>query len=282
MGSLINGQSNLLVIGLLLAAVAGVADRRWNLASILAAAACLVKLYPIAVGLLLALLHPRRFGSRLAATLAVGFTVPFLLQEPAYVAQQYAGWMRHLREDDRQVRPRELWYRDVRLLDWMWGQPLDSRSYRIVQLTSAAAVAACCWYGARRRWPQRRLLTLLLALSCCWMTVVGPATEPSTYTLVAPSLAWATLEAWLERQRRILRGLLAVSYVLFMAYYLAGWVPFTAALRNAGPEALGSLLLLGCLLVTALRDMARARETLHHPPGRTGEKASIATPGRAA
>jgi hypothetical protein len=281
-GSVINGQSNLLVMGLLLAALAAVTEERWNLASTLVALACLFKLYPIAVGLLLALIYPRRFLVRLVAALIVGFALPFVLQNPAYVARQYTDWAQQLQEDDRQGRPRELWYRDFRLLDWMWGRPLTSRSYLIVQLTAAAGIAATCGYAARRRWPERRLLRLLLSLSCCWMTVMGPATEPSTYTLLAPSLAWALLEAWLERRGLFRRGLLVASYSLLVAYHVAGWFPVKIAFRNAGPEALAGLLFFGGLMATGLRDLARQGRSLDTSPRDTEGTANRPFPGRAA
>ena len=115
-GSLNNAQSNPLVLGLLLAGVAAVARRRWNLASGCLALACLFKVYPVAVGLLLAAAYPRRFAGRFVIALLVGAAVPFLLKPPAYVVEQYGGWLQHLTTDDRQQLPVELWYRDLRLL----------------------------------------------------------------------------------------------------------------------------------------------------------------------
>ena len=89
LSNLHNGQANLLVIGLLLAATAAVATERWTLASVCVVVACLFKVYPIAVGLLLMLVRPWRLGCALAAALLVGILVPFLLQRPEYVADQY-------------------------------------------------------------------------------------------------------------------------------------------------------------------------------------------------
>ena len=55
-----NGQSNLLVVGLMLAAVDGAAEGRWNLSSLFVALACMLKLYPLAIGLMLCALYPRQ------------------------------------------------------------------------------------------------------------------------------------------------------------------------------------------------------------------------------
>src|SRR5262249_9785489 len=132
-GSLNNGQSNPLVIGLLLAGVAAVAGERWWLASACVALACLFKLYPVAVGLLLAVVYPRRFAGRFAVALVLGLALPFPLQRPGYVAAQYAGWLDHLRRDDRTILPLALWYRDLRLLCHVWGIPLSAKGYVLVQ-----------------------------------------------------------------------------------------------------------------------------------------------------
>src|SRR5262249_52813425 len=146
---------NLLVLGLILTAVAAMADggglgkplapasgeRGWgegesttpspptplprvrgrgafccSLAAVCLALACLFKIYPIAIGLLLVVIYPGRFGWRLLLALVLGLGVPFLLQHPEYVATQYAGWLHHLQNDDRSGFPREYWYRDLRLL----------------------------------------------------------------------------------------------------------------------------------------------------------------------
>src|SRR5437868_1652934 len=64
--SLNNGQLNLPVIGLLLVMVAAAARERWTLAAVVAAGAVLLKIYPVAVALLLAVQHPRKFGPRFA------------------------------------------------------------------------------------------------------------------------------------------------------------------------------------------------------------------------
>src|SRR5262249_8060013 len=80
-GRLNNGQSHALVIGLLFCAVAGVNTGRWSLAALCAALAALLKVYPVAVALLLAVAAPRRFGGRFGAALALGLALPFLFQQ---------------------------------------------------------------------------------------------------------------------------------------------------------------------------------------------------------
>jgi hypothetical protein len=271
LGNVHNGQSNILVLGLLLAAVAalgtahesGTARRRCALAGACIALACLFKVYPLAVGLLLTAVHPRRFGRWLLPALVVGVLLPFLLQEPSYVLQQYAGWLHHLQSSDRSVMPVELCYRDLQLVFRVCGAPLAGRTYLEIQLLAAGTLAAVCVAGRCLGWPQRRLLPLLTALVCCWMTVFGPATESATYVLLAPTAAWAVLETCLERRPLLLRCLVFAAYGLLISAQLANWLPNGRSLQALGLQPVAALLLLTNALAGALRDL---RPVTAEPP----------------
>jgi hypothetical protein len=266
-GSLNNGQSNALVLGLLLAATAAVARGRDNLAAASVALVSLFKVYPLAVGLLLALVAGRRFASRLGVALLCGLALPFLLQHPAYVLSQYEGWYQHLLAADRQSLPPELWYRDLRLLCHTWHVPLGITAYLVVELAAGVAFAVICRVGRAIGRGPRLQLTTLLALGCCWMTLFGPATESSTYILLAPSLAWAVMEAWLLPRSFAIRAGLLASYGLFVVTLAAVWFPGGGrAFHALGPHPLAALLFLICVLgteVSALhtRKTAAAMET---------------------
>ena len=198
-GNVNNGQSNPLVLGLLLAAVAAVTEERWNLCSGLLAGAVLFKIYPIAVGLLLVAIYPRKLGVRLALAIVAGLALPFLLQRPSYVWEQYAIWIDYLRAEDRQLMPLAATYRDVRLLFRAFGSPLDARAYLMLQLATAAGAAVVGLIGQRLQWTRARLLTLLTGLGCVWMTAFGVATESCTYMLVGADVG-GHMQARLERR----------------------------------------------------------------------------------
>jgi len=248
-GNLNNGQSNPLVLGLLLLTVTAAARRRWNVAALCTALACLFKIYPIAVGLLLAVTYPRHFAGRLFLFLALGLGLPFLLQRPAYVAEQYADWVCYLQRDNRHDWAAELGYRDLTLLCRVYLAPLSAGAYTAIQLATAAGAAGLCLAARRAGWLRRRLLTGLLALGCCWMTVFGAATESATYLLLAPSLAWALTEALTVPAARLRRGALLGSYALFLLTQLACWFPGAAQrVQSLGPQPAAALLLLAVLL----------------------------------
>jgi hypothetical protein len=281
-GNVHNGQANVLVIGLLLVAVAAVRRERFTLAAAALAVAVLFKLYPIALGLLLVALHPRRLGPRLALALAAGLLLPFLLQRPGYVAAQYAGWLGHLEANDRQLLPRDLWYRDLRQLCSLWLTPLSYRAYQALEVLSGAGLALLAlglrWAGV----PPTRLLALVLGLACCWMTVLGPATESATYVLLAPPAAWLTVSAGARGDPPWLRGLFLGGYGLLLAAQLAVTTPWGRTFHALGSQPLGGLLLLAGLLAACFREaVARPpaeRPLAGAPPQTVG--APLPRPGR--
>jgi hypothetical protein len=250
-----NGQANLHVIGLLLLGVAAVADGRFTFAGVCVAVACVFKVYPVAVGLLLVALFPRRFTPRLAVALAVGLLLPFLLQRPEYVASQYGDWLRHMQDNDRQVMSPFMWYRDLRLLCSLWVTPMSYSAYQATQLVGAAVVAAACLWARRAGLAPARLLTLVLGLGCCWMTALGPATESSTYVLIAPTAAGLLVSARAEGHPTVLRGLWLVGYGLLAAAQAAVLLSgeWGRLMHSLGPQPLAGLLFLGGLLYVAFR-----------------------------
>src|SRR5262249_44257729 len=144
-----------------------VLGRRWTLSAGCIALACLFKVYPIAIGLLLAVVYGPRFAVRLALALLLGLAVPFALQEPSYVVSQYAGWLHHLQANDRELLSTQLWYRDLRLLCHNCHLTMRPEFYLAIQMIAAAGIAAYCWAGRTTHLHERRLLTALFALGCC-------------------------------------------------------------------------------------------------------------------
>lgn len=211
LGSLNNGQMNLLMVGLMLLTVTGVAVGRWNLAAACAAGAVLLKIYPIAFVLLIALIHPRRFLPRFVAALLLLSAVPFLLQSPDYVLRQYVLWWERVRHNDayRRFWPPQAGYRDVWLLFRQWGVPVTLHAYTLLQLAGAAGCALVVLFSRWRHGPGRPVLFVALAVACSWMLVLGPSPESCTFVLIAAPLAW-----WLVHSRLTDRHL-AHSFSVF-------------------------------------------------------------------
>jgi hypothetical protein len=267
--SLNNGQVNLLLAGLHLAALAAVARDRWNLAAVCLAAACLLKIYPLALALLLVAAFPRKLGPRLTLAVGLGLVLPFVLRPTSFVVRQYGMWFSLLGRDDRSPLPLSDWYRDAKLLLHVWDVPLNGGGYQALQLGTAAVVAAVCLAGRWAGWPRRQLLTTTLALGTCWMLLFGPATESSTFALLAPSLAWAVVEAWQRPGWR--RGPVLAGFGLLISTYVAGWFPVGSTYHSLGIHPLATLVLFAAFVAQALCDLRRrerGEEMLALPPAR--------------
>jgi hypothetical protein len=256
LSSLGNGQPNTVVIGLLLLAVTGIIRDHWWPAAACVALAAALKIYPLSAGLLLTAVHPRRFGPRLAVALVVVAGLPFLLQRPEYVAEQYAQWYRLLGADDRKYWPLDSTYRDLWLLLRAWGVPIVPKVYLFVQLAAAAGCAALCVAGRWRGWEARRVLAACLALGTTWMTLCGPATESCTYILLAPALAFGLVAARVECWPVPVRALFGGSFTLFALCVLAGAAPRTAQFHALGFQPLAALLLGAGYVVKMLCELA--------------------------
>ena len=239
--SINNGQANIVVIACMLAAVACVKLKRWNLASILIALAFGCKLYPLALGMILILLYPRPLAWRIPVACLAILLLPFLCQHPAYVVDQYEKWIALLRSEDRADIDVKHMYRDLWLLIHLYGIPISRQAYLILQMASGAGVALWCWHRQRAGWPPAMLLTSTLALTMAWTMLLGPATESSSFALLAPSLAWSVVAELEAVDGRARRGLLWVTCILFGVAVLVGGLTPRWRIHEAGVHVWASL-----------------------------------------
>ena len=244
LGNINNGQSNPLMLGLMLLGTSWVLGRRWTLAAACLAAACLFKIYPLALAMLLMALYPRPLLGRMLLFLAVGLALPYVMQEPAYVSEQYGRWFRYLALEDRESNV-EGSYRDVRFLWRVAFGPMPYRLHMVLQMLTAGASLGLCLAARRRRWSERRLVTFLFGLACVWMTVFGVATESPTYLLLAPTLAWTLVRGRRERCSTAMQLWSWASFAMFVAAGMARWFPAGTRLVQAAPvEPVAGLFLL--------------------------------------
>jgi hypothetical protein len=249
--SLVDVQTNALTVGLLLLAVTAAAQELWGWTAALLLLACSIKAYPFALVLLLVAVFPRRLAARIALATVAVLALPFLLQTPAYVFEQYADWLRwglNDRHSDGVVHA----FRDFRLLCRVWIAPLSDHGYLIAQLAAAAVIAGLCVLQRWRNIEPRRLLATLFGLGCAWMMVFGPATEHTTHIFLAPVLAWAVLDGWLSHRSLLYRTTTLTSFCLFTATQLCLWLPGGARFFQLAPHPIAGLLLMAALAVAAL------------------------------
>jgi hypothetical protein len=234
-----NGQSNALIVGLLLLGAVEIVRRRWWRSAFLLSASVWLKLTPLAPVLLLGALWPRRLAPRLLVALALLALVPFLTRPPEIVCEHYRDWFAHLVGSSTQRWPgfRDAWtvWEVTRYL-FTPGQArlefakcFDSAPYRALQLLTAGATAVWCLWQKRQGAGPCRLVTLTLAMGCAWLMLFGPAVEHSTYVFLAAPLSWALLAG---HEWRGGRWLIATAFLLVM---VLGWGTLTTPVAAALP-----------------------------------------------
>jgi hypothetical protein len=222
---------------------------RWMTAALCVGVTAYFKVYPLAIGLLLAVLHPRKFPVRLAGALVAIFALSLVLQRPGYVLQQYSNWVHSLPRDPRRTLNYFGTYRDFWLLLRVLRAPISLESWAALQAVSGAGVAVYLWLAQRRGAPAETLDFLLLTLGTCWMLLFGPATESSTYVILAPPLA-LTIVRWSGEPRaaRYLGGAIAGYALLLASQMLTSWAhrhqnAYTHLLQPAGTMILAGTVL---------------------------------------
>lgn len=242
-----NGQANPLVIAAMLGTVAAVKEERWSLACALLSIAFIFKIYPLALGLVLAVLYPRQIFWRLPITIAASLLAAFLFQEPGYVLDQYQKWIALVASEDRSATLLDHMYRDLWLLIHLYDLPISRSAYAIVQATSGVGVALLCWRRQRDGWTTPELLISTLAVTTTWMMLLGPATESSTFILLAPSLAWSVVSGFEAFEWR--HVLLWASCAGFLLAVVLGGFRMTMFAHTHGVHPWATLLYAGYLVM---------------------------------
>jgi len=230
-----NGQSNLLIAGLLVAGVTAALRERWNLAAACLAVPALIKIHPLAVGLLAAVVFPRKLAPRLAVALALGLAAPLVCQNPSYAIDQYRQYLTWITVQDRTLWPMDNAPHDFYFLTRWLNVPLPRGLYTALQLGAAALCAALCRLLAKHgdRHPDTAATRLahramlgrrILGLGIGWIIAFGPATESSTFALLAPVLALEMYFAW-TAPRIGTRAALSAVYALLCLSGMALWFP---------------------------------------------------------
>jgi alpha-1,2-mannosyltransferase len=233
-----SAQSNAMVIALAVFACAAIVRQRWWRSAVLLGLAVFIKLWPIALVLLLVTFWPKRLGWRFAVVFVFLAILPFFTRPATAVVEQYREWYVSLTEF-QEIR-RWPGFRDAwTLWENLWP-PVSAAGYHAVQLVAAALVWAWC-IAQRRRLKSRvsrvecreakesrepkiasRLstldsplstidsrcltgcfLTLVLSIWVAWQLLFGPGSEQLTYGILAPSAAWAVTAGFAEKRHRV-------------------------------------------------------------------------------
>lgn len=218
LGNLDNAQANPMVIGLIMLGVSAACAGQWTWSAVAIGLATHLKIYPIAVGMLLCVVAPRKMPVRFALVLLALTLLPFALQRPDYVSAQYLSWVHTRAGDDRlawgvEDAPLDAAY----LLTRLAHIPVSLTAFRIAEVLGGGLLAVFCAWMAARQWAMRQMLANVFVLACIWMLLLGPATESFTYALLAPCAALCALQTLEFKTPRWLRGLAWAPYLLLLA-----------------------------------------------------------------
>jgi hypothetical protein len=203
-------QSNALVTASLALGLAAVLRQQWWKAAVFLAIPVFIKLWPMALVLLLMVYWPRRLLGRFAAVCLGLWLFPYLTRPPRIVQWQYREWYLSLTGP---LQARWPGYRDAWTVWEQFCQLLGCRSdcelyhhvYTALSLAAAAGVLGWCLWQRRRlagETDQGRghLLMLMFSMWASWQLLLGPGTEQLTYGLIAPAASWAVLVSIAERR----------------------------------------------------------------------------------
>jgi hypothetical protein len=245
------GQANLIVVGGVLLGLSAAAENRWNRAAGWLALVTLIKGYPLALGLLLAALYPRRFVVRFVGALALGLLLPFAAQRPQVVLDQTLNWWTHLRASTVLMRER---LRSVDKLLEVCQLPISAQAFALLGLGAGVVVLGLCLLSVRQDTNQRLRLTWMLNMFSIWVVLFGPATEACTYVVMSPVVAWALLDAWRRGSGWLFGTLLVVSLCMMGPMATDMFGASVRVFANAyAIQPAGAILFFGVLLAERAR-----------------------------
>lgn len=202
-----SAQSNALLLALLLLACIAILEGKWWCAAFLVAVPMFIKLWPVALIMLLSVYWPRRLPGRVIVASGVLAALPFLTRPWHEVVTAYHGLYQVL------VRTAPLRWHGYRDAWTIWEQiaEVDRGWYLVLQGSGALAVLGWCLWQRRVLSSDRHLLTVTVAAWASWQLLLGPATERLTYGLVAPFTSAAVI---LSFARHRLRGLAVAAWLM--------------------------------------------------------------------
>ncbi len=194
-----NGQSTLIITGLMLLATVDICEKRWWRAAVLLALSFAFKPVAIVLILVAAAIYPAMLW-RLAIAMLFVAVSPFLTQSPDYVISQFVAFYQNSQVafSDGETG---YWAQLFGMLK-VAGLDLPSPVQQIGRLLFAGLTLVACWLSARTL-PGARNAFYLYALSACYLMLFNSRTEGSTYAMVGPVYGILLASAWLQERNRV-------------------------------------------------------------------------------
>lgn len=195
-----SSQSNALVIALVILAAAAILRQRWWTASFLLSAPVFIKIWPLALVMLLIACWPRPLWWRFPLACLVLAVLPFFTRWPETVLYQHQQYWIAL-TNLQQIRSGG--YRDAWTILEQFSEP-DHHAYLALQLGAALAALGFCLWRKRAAPSNRHAMTAIVSIWIAWQLLFGPGSERMTYGIIAPLAGWAVIVSFTEQRGRVL------------------------------------------------------------------------------
>ncbi len=256
-----NGQSTLLITGLMILAAADLSEARWWRATTLLSLAFAFKPLAIVMILLSTVIYPR-MSWRLAIGLLFVAVVPFMTQRPDYVISQYRDCVQNL-EITFEVGETGLWAQFFGMLQ-VAGIEFPSTARTAIRLLAAVTTLFACWKASKVLSPKHSAF-YLFSFASCYLMLFNSRTEGNTYTMIGPVYGALLAEAAFRLKNRTSTAWMIAAVVLTVANYEL------AVLITPRPKAIwiSPLVCVGvtCYLIHRLVQDMRARRLTDQATG---------------
>jgi alpha-1,2-mannosyltransferase len=256
-----NGQATVLMAGLMLLSLDYLVRSRWWMAAALLTLSVAVKPLSLVLCLLiLALYRPMMW--RMIVSLAAFLLIPFLMQRPEYVMQQYLACYANMTNAAHVSVVSTGWTTPFSTLRF-FGVSVPETTQHLIQFLAAPATLGLCYLAARWSEPRRTSI-YLYSFAALYLMLFSPRTENNTYMMLGPVIAVFMTEELFDRRNRSSALLLGS-----VAFFIISHTPVARLFSRTGdttwfPPIMAAVL--GCYLLVRLFSW---RETLAERPYET-------------
>ncbi len=230
-GSAMAGQMNIVLAAASAAAATDMIEQRWNRAAFWLGLGFALK-PQMAVLLLLAGAVFPAMRLRAAIALLAALLIPFVLQQPAYVAEQYQLFVEKSRLSSN---PAEANIRntDINGLLTALSINLPTRALWLLRLAMAPLTLLAAFWTTRRH-NLAHGVVMTVAWAAVYLMLFNPRTEGGSYVIAAVPLAALTMSAAMSQFRGFEVGLLVFIAIGWTASYPISHALYALAGRLAG------------------------------------------------
>ncbi len=208
-----NGQATMIMAGLMMFAVADISRERWWRATLWLMLSVAFKPLSIVLILLVAAID-RKMSWRVAAGIAALFALPFLTQQPGFVAYQYVVFLQNTTTAAHVGSVEKGWTTLFNALTVI-GITTPELVQNLLRLAAAVGTLVLCWIS-RRRHETNRSAIFVYTLASSYLILMSPRTENNTYAILGPSIAVFISSAWLIKKRMVSAVLLGLMVAVLV------------------------------------------------------------------